>query len=80
MIPEVRKISQIPPDQSVICIVSGNSIPPFLTLSKSEKEYASKRLAEKDDHVFINSYYKCTYIVRIKDDLPDGRCKEELSC
>jgi leucyl aminopeptidase len=78
MIPEVRTISQISPDQSVICIVAGNSIPPFLTLSKSEKEYASKRLTEKDDYVFINSYYKCTYLVRIKDDLPAERCMEEL--
>jgi len=78
MIPEVKIISQISPDQSVICIVSGNSIPPFLSLSKSEKEYASKRLTEKEDHVFINSYHKCTYIVRIKDDLPAGRCREEL--
>jgi len=78
MIPEVKTISQISPDQSVICIVAGNSVPSFLVLSKSEKEYASKRLAEKDDHVFINSYYKCTYLVRIKDDLPAGRCMEEL--
>jgi leucyl aminopeptidase len=78
MIPEIKTISQISPDQSVICIVEGSSIPSFLSLSKSEKEYASKRLAEKDDHVFINSYYKCTYLVRIKEDLPAGRRLEEL--
>jgi leucyl aminopeptidase len=78
MIPEVKTISQISPDQSVICIVSGNTVPSFLVLSKSEKEYATKRLADKDDHVFINSYYKCTYLVRIKDDLPAERCMEEL--
>jgi leucyl aminopeptidase len=78
MIPEIKTISQILPDQSVICIVAGNSIPSFLTLSKSEKEYASKRLSEKDDHVFINSYFKCTYLVRIKDDLPAERQSEEL--
>jgi leucyl aminopeptidase len=78
MIPEIKNISQISPDQSVICIVSGNAIPSFLSLSKSEMEYASKRLAEKEDHVFINSYYKCTYLVRIKDDLPEERCMEEL--
>jgi leucyl aminopeptidase len=78
MIPEVKTISQISPDQSVICIVAGNSIPPFLALSKSEKEYASKRLAEKYDTVFINSYYKCTYLVRIKNDLSSEKCLEEL--
>lgn len=78
MIPEIRIISQISPDQSVICLITGSSIPPFLALSKSEKEYASKRLTEKEDYVFINSYYKCTYLVRIKEDLPASLCCEEL--
>ncbi len=78
MKPDVVIVPQISPDQSVICILGGDAIPDNLALSKSEKEYARKRLSEKEEYVFINSYYKCTYLVRIKDDLPEFRQKEEL--
>ena len=75
---EIRKISQISPDQSVACILGNNEIPDFLRLSKTEKEYAIKRLAAKDEYVFINSYFKCTYLVRLKDGISDNRRREEL--
>ena len=78
MKPEVKIITQISPDQSVICILGNNTVPGNLSLSKSEMEYARKKLSEKDEYVFINSYFKCTYLVRIKDDLPEFRQKEEL--
>ena len=78
MKPAITIISQISPDQSVICILGDNTIPDNLALSKSEKEYAVKRLSEKEEYVFINSYFKCTYLVRLKDDLPDFRQREEL--
>jgi leucyl aminopeptidase len=78
MKPEVVIVPQISPDQSVICILGSDTIPDYLTLSQSEKEYARNRLSEKEDYVFINSYYKFTYLVRIKDDLPGFRQKEEL--
>ncbi|MBG0860468.1 MAG: leucyl aminopeptidase family protein [Bacteroidales bacterium] len=75
---EIRKTSQISPDQSVACILGNNEIPDFLRLSKTEKEYAIKRLAAKDEYVFINSYFKCTYLVRLKDGISDNRRREEL--
>ncbi len=78
MIPEIKVISQLSPDQSVICILGGNSIPDFLALSKSEKEYARKSLSENDNYLFINSYSRCTYLVRTGKDLPAFRIKEEL--
>jgi leucyl aminopeptidase len=78
MIPEIKQISEISPDQSVICILGNNSIPDYLLLSKSEKEYAKKRLSENDNFVFINSYHKYTYLVRAKDDVADFKCREEL--
>jgi leucyl aminopeptidase len=78
MKPEVRVISQISPDQSVICILGSNKLPDFISLSKSEKEYVKKRLSEKEEYIFINSYFKCTYLVRIKDDIPEFKRKEEL--
>jgi leucyl aminopeptidase len=78
MKPEVLIVSQISPDQSVIYILGSDVIPPDISLSKSEKEYVRKRLSEKEEYVFINSYPKCTYLVRIKDDMPEYRQKEEL--
>jgi leucyl aminopeptidase len=75
---QLKVMSQISPDQSVICILGSNTIPDYLSLSKSEKEYAKKRLSEKDEYVFINSYYKCTYLVKIKEDIPEFRSREEL--
>jgi leucyl aminopeptidase len=78
MIPEIKIISQISPDQSVICILGGNSIPGYLALSKSEKEYARKQLAGKEEYVFINSYFRCTYLIRLREDLPEYKMMEEL--
>jgi leucyl aminopeptidase len=78
MKPEITRISQISPDQSVICIVGENKIPDFLKLNKSEKSYALKQLKAGEEYVFINSYFKCTYIVRVKDDADEFRKKEEL--
>jgi leucyl aminopeptidase len=78
MKPEIKQISQISPDQSVICILGKNEIPDYLKLSKPEKEYALRELKEKEEHVFINSYFKCTYLVRTKDEVTPGRAKEAL--
>jgi leucyl aminopeptidase len=78
MKPEIIKISQISPDQSVICIVGKHIIPDFLKLNKSEKEYVLKKFKAGEDHIFINSYFKCTYIVRVKEGVDEYRQKEEL--
>jgi leucyl aminopeptidase len=78
MKPEIIKITQISPDQSVICILGKDEIPERLKLSKTEKEYALKRLRAKEDHVFINSYFKCTYLVKVKEGVDTFRMREEL--
>ena len=78
MKPDVIIVPQISPDQSVICILGSDGIPDNLALTRSEKEYAHKRISEKEEYVFINSYFKCTYLIRIKDNLPEFRQKEEL--
>lgn len=78
MKPEIIKNSQISPDQSVVCILGKDEIPEFLRLSKAEKEYALKQLRSKEEHVFINSYFKCTYLIRVKDKSDDFRKKEEI--
>ena len=69
MKPEIIRISQITPDQSVVCILGNKTIPESLALSKQEKEYALKQLKSKEEFVFINSYNKCIYLVRLKEKL-----------
>jgi leucyl aminopeptidase len=78
MKPELIKIPQIASDQSVVCILGKDEIPEFLKLSKSEREYALRQLKAKENHVFINSYFKCTYLVRIKEGVPVFKAREEL--
>ncbi len=78
MKPEIKKTSEIAAGQSVICIAGSDIIPGFLSLTDSEKEYATKQLKAKEPFVFINSYSSCTYIVRLKENLPHYRIREEL--
>lgn len=78
MKPEISEISQISPDQSVVCILGKYELPSFLTLTKSEKEYAIRQLKEKEELVFINSYFKCTYLVKVKEGVTGYREREEV--
>jgi leucyl aminopeptidase len=78
MKPEILKISQISADQSVVCILGTDIIPEHLGLSKSEKEYADRKLLAKEDRIFINSYSKCTYLVRLKEETSQYKIREEL--
>jgi leucyl aminopeptidase len=78
MKPEVLTISRITPDHSVVYILGNDKIPDAITLTKSEKEYAKKQLSQKAEYIYINSYFKSTYFIRIKDDLPEYKQKEEL--
>jgi leucyl aminopeptidase len=78
MKPEIIKISQIATDQSVICILGKDKVPEFLNLGKLEKAYALRQLKANENRVFINSYFKCTYLVRIKDDMAVFKAEEEL--
>lgn len=78
MKPQISRISQLSPDQSVVCILGKDEIPGNLMLNKSEMEYALKRIEEKEEYVVINSFYKNTYIIRLSDDKEIYRIKEEL--
>jgi leucyl aminopeptidase len=74
----IDKISQISPDQSVVCIIGNDIVPERLILSKSEKEYAQRQLTAKEEFVFINSYNKCIYLVKLKDGQNHYKVREEL--
>jgi leucyl aminopeptidase len=75
---KIEKISQISPDQSVVWIIGNNKLPERLILSKSEKEYAEKQLKAKEEFVFINSYNKCIYLIRLKEGQDHYKIREEL--
>ena len=78
MKPEILKISQISADQSVICVLGSDIIPERLKLSQTEMEFAQKQLLAKAEYIFINSYNKCTYLVRLKDTTSHYKIREEL--
>lgn len=78
MKPELKKIAQISPDQSVVCIVGKDELPESIKLSKTEKDYVLRKLKEKENHVYINSYFKSTYIIRLKENSSQPRVREEL--
>ena len=78
MKPALHKISQILPDQSVICILGKDEIPEWLKLTKSEKEFVLKQVMAKEEYTIINSYYKSTYIIRINESGSEFKIKEEL--
>jgi leucyl aminopeptidase len=78
MKPEVIKISEISADQSVVCIIGGNTVPEWIGLSKSERDYALGQFKSNEECVFINSYNKCTYLVRLKEEISHHKIREEL--
>lgn len=78
MIPEIKLIQDISPENSVVCIIQKDRIPESLRLNKTEKKYALKKLQEGDEFVFINSYFKSTYLVKVKDHSNSFRLREEL--
>ncbi len=78
MKPEILKISQISSHQSIICILGSDHIPEHLALGKSEKEFAVKQLKAMEEFIFINSYNKCIYLVRLKEEISHYKIREEL--
>ncbi len=78
MKPLVSKILNISSGQSVVCILGSDNIPERLGFSKSEKEYVQKQLRAKEVSIFVNSYNKCTYLVRLKEGITQHKVKEEL--
>lgn len=78
MKPVLKFTSQISADQSVICITGSRDIPGWLKLSDDEKQFALRSFHEKEDHVFINSYNRCIYLVRVKEEKSHYKTREEL--
>jgi leucyl aminopeptidase len=64
--PWISKIAEISPEQSIVLITGNDTLPENLLLSAREKGFAEGKLKAKPDHVFINSYNRCVYIVPLK--------------
>ena len=78
MKPEISKISQISPDQSIVCILGSDHVPEWLKLTKQETGFAKNQLRTKEEYIFINSYSRCIYLIRLKDEIVQYKVREEL--
>src|ERR1035437_1285749 len=78
MKPEIYKIAHITDNQSVICILGNDHLPEHLLLTKQEKEFANRQLQAKEEFILINSYKRYIYLVRVKEDIPHYKIREEL--
>lgn len=75
---QILKIKKILPDQSVVCIMGNDQVPGWLTMTKTEKEFAEKQLLAKEETIFINSYSRCIYLIRLKEGISPHKIREEL--
>jgi leucyl aminopeptidase len=78
MKPEIQRISQISHTQSVVCILGSDKIPEWLKLTKQEIDFVQTRLTTKEEFIFINSYNRCIYLIRLKEGINHFKVKEEL--
>lgn len=78
MKPEIIKITKISADQSVVCVFGGDLIPSWINLTEAEIDYVKKQIAAGEDHIFVNSYRKCTYLVKLKSEKSHFKVREEV--
>jgi leucyl aminopeptidase len=75
---EILKISNISPDQSVVCILGSDQVPVSQALTNSEKEFVKKRIMAGEESIYINSYNRCFYLVKLKGDISQYKVREKL--
>lgn len=78
MKPVISKISSIASDQSVVCLLNNGDLPDFLNLEQKEKEYANAMIARGETSVFINSYRRFIYIIKVKEGDGSFKVREEI--
>jgi leucyl aminopeptidase len=78
MKPQIQRISQIAPDQSVICILGSDRIPDRLKLTIQEIDFAKIQIEAKSECVVLNSYNRYIYLIRLKDGPVQCKVREEL--
>lgn len=78
MRPSISKTSDISPGQSVVLITGKNEIPPIPGLGENERKYSLDQLEKGDESVYINTYNRCVYVVRLKTAKEQHIVREEL--
>ncbi|HUS85708.1 MAG TPA: leucyl aminopeptidase [Bacteroidales bacterium] len=78
MSPVIERVAQLSVDQSVVCVIGSDTMPPKLKLDGLEKEYIKRCLADKEDVITVNSYQRIACIVRERVDLEPVKRDEEL--
>lgn len=78
MYPQVEITKKILPDSSVIVIIKDGNLPDWLVLTKTENEYAKRCMADREELILINSYYKLSIIIQEKEFNEPHRKYEEL--
>lgn len=76
--PNIFQTREISPDQSVVLITGNDSLPENLLLSNAERDFATEKLKSEPDHIFINSYKRCLYIVPLKKNTSQYKVREEV--
>jgi leucyl aminopeptidase len=49
-----------------------------LSLTKEENAYAQTQIKAKEEYVFLNSYSRCIYLIRVKEGIVHYKVREEL--
>jgi len=78
MYPRVEITKKILPDSSVVIIIKDDKLPEWLVLTKTEHEYAGRCMADNEELILINSYYKLSLIIQEKKFDETHRKYEEL--
>ncbi len=78
MKPEISVIQQFEDDKPVVCILGTKTIPDFLELTATEKEYVSRQIEAGEEFVSVNIYNKITFLVTLKESPDHFRRREGL--
>jgi leucyl aminopeptidase len=77
MKPSISGISDIS-GKSVVCILGSDNIPDNIKIGNREKRFVLDRLAKEEETIFINSYDRCIYFVRAKEEEQQYKISEQL--
>ena len=78
MVPSINKVTEIPADQSVVVICGADSFPSLLELGGAEAEYVKRCIAEREEVILLNNYYRIIVVVTEKSDIAPSRRMEHL--
>ena len=78
MIPSINEVTEISSDQSVVVICGADSFPCLPELGRAETEYVKRCIAEREEVILLNNYYRIIIVVTEKSDIDPSRRMEHL--